>query len=543
MRRFAVSPGRRAHDLNDPTTALHQKYHDGTIQYTMENFEWVEKKGYSACALEPEERSQVQAAARERLFRWPRLEAQDLRRVSFGSSAQHFCEREEAAALGDPLDNIFVVNMKRRPEKLRRVMEQLETVGLNANIVTAVDGDAVCCQEDLTTLGVSTLPNYVGHRNHDMPFTTGEVGCFLSHYTIWHHMVERGVSSALILEDDFDLQDNFAERLGGYLHEAAGTSWNIMYVGRSPMENDVRSVSEHVVECGYTLWTVAYILRLDAARALLDIRAEKHMAPLDDFFSVAMGCGMDCTFNDKTLEWSKHLPPILKGLGMNPPLVMPYVGSMFLSDTAMLRKGTRYVKDLPVTLSEATAGAQLAPTATPPPFPGMQPAWLDALRRLAAFQAAASEDASSPAALAALAAPAGPAGAPGAAAAAAQEWRDSASLAPDAGALSASYQLAGTWGWGSFVDLQRRSAQSPWFDAEVAVPLGGQQVEFQVLRDGSFDQRYFPAPAGDGAAIGPGVGGHGLNWKVVVPAQPASKLQVSWNPVLRTLTCTVGSET
>ena len=43
------------------------------------------------------------------------------------------------------------------------------------------------------------------------------------------------------------------------------------------MENDVSNVSEHVVQPGYTLWTVGYILRLDAAKELLSTQAEQHM--------------------------------------------------------------------------------------------------------------------------------------------------------------------------------------------------------------------------------------------------------------------------
>ena len=39
---------------------------------------------------------------------------------------------------------------------------------------------------------------------------------------------------------------------------------------------------------------------------------------------------------------------------MNPPLVMPYVGSMFKSDTAMLRTKTRYVRDLPLDSADDT---------------------------------------------------------------------------------------------------------------------------------------------------------------------------------------------
>ena len=56
---------------------------------------------------------------------------------------------------------------------------------------------------------------------------------------------------------------------------------------------------------------------------------------------------MDGQYNERAVEWSVQIPPIMRGLAFNPPLVMPYVGSMFKSDTAMLRPGTRYVQDLP----------------------------------------------------------------------------------------------------------------------------------------------------------------------------------------------------
>lgn len=55
-----------------------------------------------------------------------------------------------------------------------------------------------------------------------------EVGCFLSHYAVWHRMVEQNIPAALILEDDFDFQANFKARLGEYLSEAQGLDWNLM---------------------------------------------------------------------------------------------------------------------------------------------------------------------------------------------------------------------------------------------------------------------------------------------------------------------------
>lgn len=255
--------------------------------------------------------------------------------------------------MGDPFDNVFVISLPRRPSRLKHALHQLWGAGVSATIVDAVDGDAILCQEDIYDQGILPLPYYDGHMNHKISLTTGEVGCFMSHYTIWHHMVENRIPCALIFEDDFDLQEEFAERLGQYLEEARNEPWNLMYVGRSPVETDLRRVSEHVVEPGYTLWTVGYLMRLDAAEALLAAQVERVLAPLDDFFSVAMGHGGDGLYNEHAPWWRKYIPTLLRGAAVTPPLVMPYVGSMVLSDTAMLRKKTRYVKDLPLSVPRA----------------------------------------------------------------------------------------------------------------------------------------------------------------------------------------------
>jgi len=371
-------------------------------------------------------------------------------------------------------------------------------VQLSATIVSALDGDALLCQADLPALGVQVMPGYKGHMNHDMPFTTGEVGCFLSHYTIWHHMVKHGIPAALILEDDFDLQEDFAERLGICLQEAKGEDWTIMYIGRSPMENDIRQISQHVVEPGYTLWTVGYILRLEGARALIDNCAEQHMVPLDDFFSVAMGCGMDGSYNNMANEWSTYVPPILRGVGLNPPLVMPYVGSMFLSDTAMLRKRTRFVRDLPVRL--------------PTPMPK---AWSEALDRLEAFSR-----------------PPPPERTPALAGAAHRLCMQES----DSIALGRRYQLVGSWdGWMDFTELERCGLEDDWYEACVSLPPHVNNVEFQVLADKNWHLRWFPLPAEAGIA-GPSHEGHDSNWRAASPATNLDKaeimaeLRVRWKP-------------
>jgi len=515
-----VAPGPRVFDPTDATTALHQRYHDGTIQYTMDNMEWLQNKGHSRTS---EPTQEDHAAARERLFRWPTLQPRDTERLHFGGGPQRFSSEPVA---GDPGDNIFVVSLPRRPEKRANAIRQLRDTGLNATLVTACDGDAVLCQADLPAIGVQVMPNYRGHVNHDMPFTTGEVGCFMSHFATWQHMVDNQLPAALILEDDFELQENFADRLGDCLRQAQGEDWNIMYVGRSPMENDVRKISEHVAEPGYTLWTVAYILTLDGARALLESRAEQHMVPLDDFFSVAMGCGMDGQYNDRAVEWSRLIGPVLRGVALHPPLVMPYVGSMFLSDTAMMRKGTRYMRDLPMEPPDAAAAAHVGAAAA---MPGE---WREALARLQAFlhpssMPAASSDGE--------AASFDPSTRP-------RRTVPSARLPPapppplqepEAVALGRRYFVAGSWdGWQDFVELVRVDSDEPWYEGIVRIPKG-RDAELQVICDSRWDLRCFPMPGNSGIA-GPSRDGHGFNWLVSGSGAQSeggsSELRVRWKP-------------
>lgn len=337
--------------LDEATVELHKAYHDKTVDYTVQNYEWVNSKSYvtDGALAGDDEQLRVWRASKYRNRRWPRLEERDMHHLPIGAGPQRFSEAPDAIELGDPGENIFIISLMRRPTKLRRVISQLQQVGLSATIVDAIDGDAFTSQEEIASLGAQTLPGYCGHKNTLPHLTTGQLGCFMSHFTVWQHMVDNNIPSAIILEDDFDLQEDFSKRLGEMLEEARGEPWNLMYLGRSPTEGDIRKVSPHLSEPGYTLWTVGYIFRLDAARALVNQQVQSRLAPLDHYFSIAMGKGLGGHWNEHAMDWAIFIPQVLKGLAISPPLVMPYVGSMFLTDTAMFRNGTKFVVDLPET--------------------------------------------------------------------------------------------------------------------------------------------------------------------------------------------------
>jgi glycosyl transferase family 25 len=90
--------------------------------------------------------------------------------------------------------DIRVINLERSPDRRKAVSAQLETLGLEATFVAAVDGQ----RDDFTKF--SRHINDVSPFFH-RPLTAGELGCFASHYLLWQECAARE-RPILILEDD-----------------------------------------------------------------------------------------------------------------------------------------------------------------------------------------------------------------------------------------------------------------------------------------------------------------------------------------------------
>jgi glycosyl transferase family 25 len=90
--------------------------------------------------------------------------------------------------------DIRVINLERALDRRKAVSAQLETLGLAATFVAAVDGQ----RDDFTKF--SRHINDVSPVLH-RPLTAGELGCFASHYLLWQECAARE-KPMLILEDD-----------------------------------------------------------------------------------------------------------------------------------------------------------------------------------------------------------------------------------------------------------------------------------------------------------------------------------------------------
>lgn len=107
---------------------------------------------------------------------------------------------------------IFLINLQRSVER-REVMEgHLSELGLEYERVDAVDGSALppelvklySAQSARETIGRVLLP--------------GEIGCALSHYTIYRRILEESLDVALILEDDVVLSSHLVSVLNSAIN-------------------------------------------------------------------------------------------------------------------------------------------------------------------------------------------------------------------------------------------------------------------------------------------------------------------------------------
>jgi GR25 family glycosyltransferase involved in LPS biosynthesis len=117
-----------------------------------------------------------------------------------------------AASSTSPLAGIIIINLDRRPDRLRRVMNYLSASDLNAVSsyrLPAHDGSKIQYDNGLVSdQGLRELAELrrSGIRDFHAQLSVGAIGCYLSHIDAWRFVAEQGKRDPeayyLILEDD-----------------------------------------------------------------------------------------------------------------------------------------------------------------------------------------------------------------------------------------------------------------------------------------------------------------------------------------------------
>lgn len=133
-------------------------------------------------------------------------------------------------------DQIYLINLDRRPDRLERFMNSLDNSDMKDMKVlrmNAVDGSEI----DITRVPLSETAKgelkqieTTGFRSKHYQLTRGAIGCYLSHVKVWKDIVEKGHKNGLIFEDDVTLPENMYERMMNSM-KGVPDDWDVLLFG------------------------------------------------------------------------------------------------------------------------------------------------------------------------------------------------------------------------------------------------------------------------------------------------------------------------
>ena len=181
------------------------------------------------------------------------------------------------------IDVIYVINLKKDTEKLKRIKKRLKDADLLKKTIVF---EAIYGKElDKSFYQENNIQIYNDWRdpNSSRPITKGEIGCALSHYFIWQKIVEEKQDNVLIIEDDADFNQNlesFVEKLD------VPRNYDLLYFGRKNFDNNEEQCNKDIVKPNFSYWTVGYMLSYIGARKLMESGYDQKIIPVDEFLPI-----------------------------------------------------------------------------------------------------------------------------------------------------------------------------------------------------------------------------------------------------------------
>lgn len=102
-------------------------------------------------------------------------------------------------------DKIYIINLKRRPDRKKIMIDKLEKIGLrNYEFINAVDG---------LKPKISKVFDELKAKNKTRILNYGHFGCILSHIKVIKKAIANNYNRVMILEDDIEFPDDFIDRI------------------------------------------------------------------------------------------------------------------------------------------------------------------------------------------------------------------------------------------------------------------------------------------------------------------------------------------
>lgn len=145
---------------------------------------------------------------------------------------------------------VFLINLKRRPDRLAEVTKECEKHSIYFELIEAVDG-------------------HIAFPEANRRIIQAALGCHASHILALKEALKYD-ENCLILEDDAVFSDDFKAKVKKVFAELP-TSWDIFFLGGSPLlENAFINYKPTLKIANNVLCTHAYIVNKNSIKKLID---------------------------------------------------------------------------------------------------------------------------------------------------------------------------------------------------------------------------------------------------------------------------------
>jgi len=187
-------------------------------------------------------------------------------------------------------DCIYVINLKRRPDRLAHITEQLAKINTTFKLVEAVDGNNVKCN--------SRVGNGWNFK--------GVTGCAYSHKKVYEDALSNKFKKILVIEDDNIFANEFNNKFSNFIKQVP-VDWDMLYFGGNHQAKP-KAININVELITHTYTTNCYAIRCDILPELL-----KHLP--SDTEKLAMPIDVLLTTIQKRYKCFSHKPHICWQLG------------------------------------------------------------------------------------------------------------------------------------------------------------------------------------------------------------------------------------
>jgi GR25 family glycosyltransferase involved in LPS biosynthesis len=179
------------------------------------------------------------------------------------------------------IDAVYVITFDVSDEAINRYTAEFNKLGIipgEFHLFKAIDGRNVKVDFNWSLYSTWKIDNH-SNSYYNRDILPGEIGCALSHLSVWKDAKKKNYESILILEDDFKVDGEFPAK------EIALYDWGLLYLGRQKIGGDIDIQNELYIHPGYSWLSHAYMLSKVGIERILEQNFEKYILPVDDFIA------------------------------------------------------------------------------------------------------------------------------------------------------------------------------------------------------------------------------------------------------------------